>query len=128
MSSMPKGDKPKSDSTTKPELPPAPEKKKIDPSIAHYDLWVKVNAALTELPSFFETETVIAGLQATDIFNLNAVLGATIEFQVVQTLNKMRSVWDPDDRYKLYSFIRQSQTFPDVLLAKRKTNSNKVER
>lgn len=28
----------------------------------------------------------------------------------------MRSEWDPTDRYALYGFVRQSQTFPDVLL------------
>lgn len=81
-----------------------------------------------ELPSYFATETTIAGLQATDIFNLNSVLGATIESQVVQTLNRMRSVWDADNNYTLYSFIRQSQTFPDVLLAKRKPNTNQIDR
>jgi hypothetical protein len=81
-----------------------------------------------ELPSYFETETIIAGLQATDIFNLNSVLGASIESQVVQTLNRMRPVWDAEDKYTLYSFIRQSQTFPDVLLAKRKPNTNQIDR
>jgi len=81
-----------------------------------------------ELPSYFETETFIAGLQATDIFNLNSVLGAAIESQVVQTLNRMRTVWDADDKYTLYSFIRQSQTFPDVLFAKRKPNTNQIDR
>ncbi|HEX2611867.1 MAG TPA: hypothetical protein VHK68_12720 [Gemmatimonadales bacterium] len=47
---------------------------------------------------------------------LNSALGATIEEQVVTTLNSMRLVWDPDERYALYSFVRQAQTFPDVLL------------
>lgn len=28
----------------------------------------------------------------------------------------MREVWDPDDAYRPYSFVRQPQTFPDVLL------------
>src|ERR1700693_4391126 len=116
MSSKSKSDKQAKEPSPKVEFPPPPEKKRIDQTIPHYDLWLKVQAALTELPSFFETETVIAGLQATDIFNLNSVLGAAIEFQVVQTLNKMRSVWDTQDQYLLYSFIRQSQTFPDVLL------------
>lgn len=30
----------------------------------------------------------------------------------------MRAVWDPDEKYALYSFVRQAQTFPDVLLEK----------
>src|SRR4030095_5732278 len=28
----------------------------------------------------------------------------------------MRTVWDPQSRYVQYSFVRQAQTFPDVLL------------
>ena len=72
--------------------------------------------ALSTVPFYFRTETSIAGIDATDIFNLNAALGAAIEDQVVATLNGMRSVWDPDDHYALYGFVRQSQTFPDVLL------------
>ena len=53
---------------------------------------------------------------ATDLHTLNTVLGATIEEQVVHTLNLTRNIWDPDGRYALYNFVRQAQTFPDVLL------------
>ncbi len=53
---------------------------------------------------------------ATDLHTLNTVLGATIEEQVVRTLNLIRTTWDPDGRYALYSFVRQPQTFPDVRL------------
>ena len=53
---------------------------------------------------------------ATDLHTLNTVLGATIEEQVVRTLNLIRNSWDPDEKYALYSFVRQAQTFPDVLL------------
>lgn len=56
------------------------------------------------------------GISAVDIFTLNAALGATIENQVVATLNQMRSVWDPGSEYVQYAFVRQAQTFPDVLL------------
>ena len=55
---------------------------------------------------------------ATDLHTLNTVLGATIEEQVVRTLNLIRNTWDPDEQYSLYSFVRQAQTFPDVLLRK----------
>lgn len=82
----------------------------------HHLLLKNVKDALYSLPSYFRTATSIEGISATDIFTLNTALGATIETQVVQTLNQMRSVWDPDDEYALYSFVRQSQTFPDVLL------------
>jgi len=47
---------------------------------------------------------------------LNSALGATIEDQVVGALNVNRSVWDPDGAYALFSFVRQPQTFPDVVL------------
>lgn len=48
-----------------------------------------------------------------------------IEEQVVATLNGMRGVWDPDKEYQAYSFVRQPQTFPDVLLRKT-TNGQEV--
>ena len=53
---------------------------------------------------------------ATDIFTLNTTLAATIEESVVKTLNDLRSVWDPKDLYETYAFVRQPQTFPDVVL------------
>ncbi len=62
---------------------------------------------------------MISGIRATDIFTLNDALAATIEDQVVSTLNSMRSEWDPGGSYKTYRFVRQSQTFPDVLLKRR---------
>ena len=43
-------------------------------------------------------------------------MGATIEEQVVATLNRIRSVWDPNDQYQRFFFQRQAQVFPDVLL------------
>ncbi len=55
-------------------------------------------------------------MSATDLFALNTLLGATIEVEVVKTLNRMRDVWDPDDEWSLYRFDRQAQTFPDVIL------------
>lgn len=82
----------------------------------HTGLHKRVREAILALPSYFRTSTNIEGILATDIFTLNSALGATIENQVVSTLNQMRAVWDPDEEYLLYSFIRQSQTFPDVLL------------
>lgn len=72
--------------------------------------------ALTALPLHFRTETYIAGINATDLQTLNTALAATIEEQAVATLNAMRIVWDPDDKYVLYNFVRQAQAFPDVLL------------
>jgi hypothetical protein len=62
---------------------------------------------------------------ASDIFTLNSALGATIEEQVVASLNTLRPVWDPDRQYQTYGFVRQPQTFPDVLL-RRKTDGQDI--
>lgn len=94
-------------------------------SWAHFDLWKRVREALYALPSHFDSSTSIDGMLAPDIFTLHGALGATIEDQVVQTLNLIRVVWDPEKQYETYGFIRQPQTFPDVLLRK-KTNGTEV--
>ena len=91
----------------------------------HYELWKRVREAIMALPVHFKSETVIEGMLATDIFTLNSALGATIEEQVVSTLNALRPVWDPDKKYQTYGFVRQTQTFPDVLLRK-KTNGQDI--
>jgi hypothetical protein len=83
---------------------------------SHRPLFERVKETLTALPIYFRTETVIAGIIATDLHTLNTVLGATIEEQVVRTLNLLRRTWDPKDDYSLYTFVRQPQTFPDVRL------------
>jgi len=75
-----------------------------------------VKRAIASIPLHFKTDTYIEGLSATDIFTLNSALGAAIEDQVVTTLNANRQAWDPDGEYALYGFVRQPQTFPDVLL------------
>jgi hypothetical protein len=97
-------------------VPPQPELP--DPSWEHAILYKSVREAIATLPVYFRTETHISGVMATDLHTLNTVLGATIEEQVVRTLNLIRTAWDPDGRYALYSFVRQPQTFPDVRLRK----------
>ena len=76
----------------------------------------QVMDAITALPVYFRTTTRIEGLEAADLFSLNAVLGSTIEVQVVQTLNRIRAVWDPENMLPRHRFVRSSQTFPDVRL------------
>lgn len=71
------------------------------------------------LPAYFRSEIEISGVLVTDIFALNSSLGSTIEEKAVESLNQVRSLWDPETRYAHYSFVRQTQTFPDVLLRKR---------
>ena len=82
----------------------------------HIALWRAVKAALYALPSRFESDLVISGVLAPDLFSFNSSLGATIEEQVVASMNKLRSAWDPSNQYALYQFERQPQTFPDVVL------------
>ena len=87
-----------------------------DPEWDHYQLYQRVRSTLYAVPVHFSSGTVIDGLLATDLQTLNQVVGATIEEQVVATLNQMRPIWDPEGRYLQYSFRRQAQVFPDVLL------------
>lgn len=82
----------------------------------HKPLWNGVRAALMALPAYFRSDTFIEGVNATDVFTLNSALGATIETQVVETLNQIRNVWDQTGAYRTYAFVRQPQSFPDVVL------------
>ena len=97
----------------------APEPPSLDPDNSKTKLRARVRDALLALPGYFASTTHIEGLAAADLFSLNTVLGAAIEVQVVQTLNRTRDVWDPDDEWPLHRFDRQAQTFPDVLLRRR---------
>jgi hypothetical protein len=99
-------------------VPSPPERELPNNDWEHFTLYKDVREAIATLPVYFRTETHISGIMATDLHTLNAVLGATIEEQVVRTLNLIRTSWDHDGRYALYSFVRQPQTFPDVRLKK----------
>ena len=98
--------------------PAPPDRNLPDSSWQHSPLYQGVREALGALPVYFRTETQISGILATDLHTLNTVLGATIEEQVVRTLNLVRKTWDPEGDYALYSFFRHPQTFPDVRLRK----------
>src|SRR5258708_1938649 len=103
-----------------------PEPTRVEPSRwEHFQLWKRVGEALRALPDYFKTTTSIEGILGPDIFTLNTVLGATIEEQVVRSLNALRPVWDPDKKYQTYAFVRQPQTFPDVVL-RSKTNGQTI--
>lgn len=97
-------------------VPPQPPPTQPPSTWAHFALWEAVKSALFTLPSRFESELVVSGVLATDLFAFNSSLGATIEEQLVASLNRLRAVWDPDENYAHYSFERQPQTFPDVVL------------
>ncbi len=109
---------------TQKSKPAAPSRELPATGWKHYQLFKDVREAISCLPIYFRTETHISGIMATDLHTLNTVLGATIEEQVVRTLNLIRNTWDSDEKYALYSFVRQAQTFPDVLL--RKTSSDEI--
>ena len=81
----------------------------------HSELYAAVSRALYALPSKFRTDLNISGVLASDIFTFNTAFAATIESQVVAALNAMRDEWDTGS-YAAYSFARQSQQFPDVIL------------
>ncbi len=85
----------------------------------HFELFKAVKKAIYSLPSSFKSSLNIHGVLATDLFAFNSSLGATIEQQVVDALNGLRSVWDQNQKYALYQFERQPQTFPDVVLKTR---------
>lgn len=72
--------------------------------------------ALASLPFYFTSTINIEGLDAGDLFSMNTLLGGAIEIQTVETLNRIRDVWDPDDEWQEYGFQRFSQSFPDVRL------------
>jgi hypothetical protein len=82
----------------------------------HFDLYTRVRDTLLTLPVYFQTKLSISGIPAPDLYNIGSLLGAAIEGQVVKTLNELRNNWDVEREYSAYSFVRQPQTFPDVVL------------
>jgi hypothetical protein len=104
-------------------LPPEYNEPKI--SWQHYEMWNTIRGLLGALPSYFSTELLIRGINATEIFAIGGALSAIVEIQVVVVLNKLRHIWDAKNHYVDYTFVRQSQTFPDVLLQSR-TNRNDI--
>lgn len=77
----------------------------------HDALYRRVIDALYAVPVHFTSRTAIEGIAATDLQTLNTVLGATIDDQVVATLNRMRAVWDPDENYQRFSFSGRPKCF-----------------
>lgn len=97
-------------------VPSIPSKTKPSRSWTHYRVWERISALFYTLPNYFETELIIRGVNVTDIFSVGGVFSSIVETQVVTILNNLRNLWDPDNEYSRYAFVRQSQTFPDVLL------------
>lgn len=100
-------------------LPAAPEPRPSGgppPGWPHRALYDRIFKALYALPNSFQTSLHITRVPVTDLYTLSGALGAAIEQSVVDNLNALRPMWDPDKVYGAYSFVRQNQVFPDVLL------------
>jgi len=96
-----------------------PQPPELDPEDPKTQLVGRLRSVLVGLPAFFEFDTNFAGVNATDLYALNTLLGTSIEGQVVKALNLQRPIWDPHDEWLGYVFERQSQVFPDVRLVRR---------
>ena len=108
-------------------IPVEPKRNPPQSNTPIFNVYKRVREALFALPTYFRSDTSIEGILATDIFTLNAAFGATIEDQVVSTLNRMREVWDPDEKFMYHRFVRQPQTFPDVLLKRDTSGTDEHE-
>lgn len=92
-----------------------PQKNPPTDSWEHYDLWMRIKKLIYALPNYFETEIVVKGINAPDLYSIGGVFSTAIESSLVEVLNKTRNIWDADNSYSTFAFQRQSQTFPDVL-------------
>lgn len=91
----------------------------------HYELWKKIKKVLENLPNIFESSlNITSAVNVTEIYAFGAVLSNVIEEEVVRSLNKAKREWDPENKYCDYTFIRQPQAFPDVLLMIRRRTTN----
>ena len=87
-----------------------------DTNWLHFDVWNSTKSLLYSIQNHFQTDLSIRGINVTEIFSVGALFSGILETQIVETLNRMRGIWDKDAKYFSYSFVRQPQNFPDVLL------------
>jgi hypothetical protein len=96
------------------------EEEPVDPGAPadgkHADLNRGVISALMAVPAYFESELNVVEVDATDLYQFNSPLAGAIEKQTVRALNSLRMLWDPGKHYADYTFVRQPQRFPDVVL------------
>lgn len=100
-------------------LRPSPIDLEKELDVDSLQLYLGVLASLRALPASFSFSHSMSGIKAIDLFNLNMLLGAAIEDQVVKALNSTRSLWDPMGKWEDCVFVRRSQSFPDVRLVRR---------
>jgi hypothetical protein len=87
-----------------------------DTNWLHFDVWNSTKSLLYSIQNHFQTDLSIRGINVTEIFSVGALFSGILETQIVDTLNRLRGIWDKDAKYFPYSFVRQPQNFPDVLL------------
>lgn len=90
----------------------------------HIELYKAIEAALYAVPAYFRSELNVVDVEAIDLFQFNSPLAGAIEIQTVRALNGLRELWDPDSNYPDYTFVRQSQRFPDVVLRSDNPDAN----
>jgi hypothetical protein len=93
-----------------------PEKKVPDSNWEHFTVWETIRSLLLSIPNHFQTDLLIRGVNATEIFSIGPVFSSILESQIIETLNRLRNVWDKDNKHPSFVFFRRSQAFPDVLL------------
>ncbi len=93
----------------------APTEELPEESWKNYALWQRVKEIFKELPEHFSSTISVSGISAVEVYSFGAVLGLTIEEEVVSALNNSRAEWDPENLYSNYQFYRQAETFPDIL-------------
>lgn len=93
-----------------------PHHYKLNPEEPRTQLRDNLVRALEAVAVQFSSTIMIEGIDATDLFGMNALLGGAIEAQTVTVLNRLRDIWDPDERYVEYAFKRYPESFPDVRL------------
>lgn len=103
-----------------------PIKQQPNQTWEHFEVWQKVLYLLEAMPNYFKSEILIKGINVTDIYSVGNLFSAVIEAQIVDTLNRLRNIWDENNKYSNYTFIRQSQTFPDILLANIQNNRDVI--
>jgi hypothetical protein len=95
---------------------PAPQEQLPSAAWEHLSLYTQIREVLREIPTYFRSTISVSGIHATEIYGFSSILGLTIEQEIVSTLNRLRHIWEGDANYRDYRFVRQAQSFPDVLL------------
>ena len=67
-----------------------------DTSWSYFDVWNSTKSLLYSIPNHFQTDLSIRGINVTEIFSVGALFSGILETQIVETLNRMREIWDKD--------------------------------